>query len=412
MIHQIGHLLTHGLHRSPEHDGTRDTGAPGNVQCHGASSHEVQPSTKRRRKGPQEGQNTASAAEGGAEDRPATSGDADGQASDQNGCRPESSEKARLLRLLHANGAGVSDPRPQCQSQAMASRDGAGISDENPGLEAIEIDSYANLGGDDATTTAEAVRLQASRSAVSDGHESQPCPGGVLLSEMGSGKSATDPNHSGANCNGEDEEVHGTIGGDNSRPGQHHQVPPLVGNRGAECHPMALADLSALRRVADATGDPGREQSVESAGSGTQTAQPQSELTGAAAESHVGEGQECWQGQSAQEMRTATSFDRKAVQYALSQLVLHNDRNHCYINAAMAETLWAFLSRSDFQPCHSGPHATLIADCILNHAGTPVTLAAQSWFQEVMQQWPQQHNQGDPVEFLSHVSGAWDSPNP
>ena len=210
------------------------------------------------------------------------------------------------------------------------------------------------------------------------------------------------PNHSGANCNGEDEEVHGTIGGDNSRPGQHHQVPLLVGNGGAECHPMALADLSALR-VADATGDPGREQSVESAGSGTQTAQPQSELTGAAAESHVGEGQECWQGQSSQEMRTATSFDRKAVQYALSQLVLHNDRNHCYINAAMAATLWAFLSRSDFQPCHLGPHATLIADCILNHAGTPVTLAAQSWFQEVMQQWPQQHNQGDPVEFLSHV---------
>ena len=102
-------------------------------------------------------------------------------------------------------------------------------------------------------------------------------------------------------------------------------------------------------------------------------------------------------------MITATSFDRKAVQYALSQLVLHNDRNHCYINAAMAATLWAFLSRSDFQPCHLGPHATLIADCILNHAGTPVTLAAQSWFQEVMQQWPQQHNQGDPVEFLSHV---------
>lgn len=99
----------------------------------------------------------------------------------------------------------------------------------------------------------------------------------------------------------------------------------------------------------------------------------------------------------------ATQFDRHAVQLALSRLTLHNDSNHCYINAAMAATLWACLSRSDFQPSHLGTRSTLIVECILNHASTPIKLTDQTWFHDVMRQWPHQNNQGDPVEFLSHV---------
>ncbi|CAL1131358.1 unnamed protein product, partial [Cladocopium goreaui] len=60
---------------------------------------------------------------------------------------------------------------------------------------------------------------------------------------------------------------------------------------------------------------------------------------------------------------------------AMSNMVLHNDRNDCFINAAVTATLWTFLSRSDFEPSFLGPQATLIAESVL----------------------------GDPVEFISHV---------
>ena len=195
VIHQIGHLLLHGFNRLGANDGTRDSGAPGDVRGHGTAPHEAQPKAKRRRKGHQEGQNAASTTGGRAEGGSASGGHAHGQTSHSTGCGAESSEKTRLLRLLHANGAGVGDTHPELSGQELASRDVTGVSDEDPGMEAAARDPDADACGDNAAALPEAVRLQARGSAVSDSNAAQApeCPGGVLLPEMGFGKPATDP---------------------------------------------------------------------------------------------------------------------------------------------------------------------------------------------------------------------------
>jgi len=74
------------------------------------------------------------------------------------------------------------------------------------------------------------------------------------------------------------------------------------------------------------------------------------------------------------------SMDRRLLRAAMSNMVLHNDRNDCFINAAVTATLWTFLSRSDFEPSFLGPQATLIAESVLGHADQPFTIVDQPWF--------------------------------
>ena len=143
-------------------------------------------------------------------------------------------------------------------------------------------------------------------------------------------------------------------------------------------------------------------QGMELAGGNAQAAHPSQQPSGDAVAEHAGEGQECGQRQTAQAMSSDPLFDRHAFRLLLSSLVFDNDRNHCFINAAVYATLWAILSRNDFQISDLGPKATLIVDAIRSHAQVPMVLADQVWLTEVMQSWQNPHSQGDPAEFISH----------
>jgi len=99
----------------------------------------------------------------------------------------------------------------------------------------------------------------------------------------------------------------------------------------------------------------------------------------------------------------AATWERLVLMDALSRLTLSNTGNQCFVNAAVMATLWAILSRVDFQFSDLGPEATLIASSIMSFSLGPLTLADQTWFQDVLHSWPNPTNQGDPVEFLSHV---------
>ena len=409
VVHQIGHLLLHGYDGSSTTAGQRGSGAPDDVRGHGTAAHAAAPKAKRRRKGHQEGQNATSATGGRDEAGPSTGGPTHGQATSSTGCGAESTEKTRLLRLLHANGAGLSDSHLERQGQELASRDVSGQPDEDAGMEAAAGGVDTDPCGDNATATPEAVRLSTPGSTLPDGTAAQApeCQGRVLLPALGPGQAAADPDRSASSGHGPHETVHRPAGGEHTGPQQCPEIPLAEGSGDTGSHALDPPDLLALRRTSITAGNPVWEQDMEFAGSGTEAAHSQPKLTGAAAEEHAGEGQGDWQGQSTQEVVPLTGMeaelDRDQVRSAMRQMVLHNDQNHCYINSAVAATLWTFLSRADFHTSFLGPQATLIVDSLLHCGDSPITLATLPWFQRVMQHWPHQHSQGDPVEFISHV---------
>ena len=70
----------------------------------------------------------------------------------------------------------------------------------------------------------------------------------------------------------------------------------------------------------------------------------------------LGKGKSAGKGKHKQppELMQPPSMDRRLLRAAMSNMVLHNDRNDCFINAAVTATLWTFLSRSDFEPSFWG----------------------------------------------------------
>ena len=409
VVHQVSLLLTHGLHRDSIHARQGDAGASGDVCGYGPIAVEGTTESKRRRTGHKESQNSAQVAGRGTSSGPPTSGLADGQVAHQDGRRPESSEKARLLRLLHANGGGIGDPHPELQGQAVAPGDGsAGWPDENTGVEAIESDADADDGRDSSDAPPQAVLLQAIGSTVSDSHASQPGErqGGVLLSEMGRHQSEVGADQPGTSGHGQDETLRGSAGGDPSGTGQCGEIPCLEGVRGSESHPLDSPSGSTLRRAADSFGAADGMQGMEPFGGHRQGPFSSAKQPSRASEDPLGQGEERWEGQSSSPLMPMSDEDRHALRLAIGSLALHNAGNHCYINAAVMATLWAVVSRTNFRLADLGPHATLIADSLLTHQGQPMTLVTQPWFADVIQNWHNHNNQGDPVEFMTHVLGS------
>ena len=405
VIHQVGLLLTDGLYRDGRPVWQRDQGAPGNVCGDGTLATEKQPGSKRRRTGHQEGQDPAQTCPGGQAGGSSSGGVPDGSASDQAGLRSEPSEKARLLRLLHANGARIGDPRADGQGQELAPGDGTTRGpDEDAGVEAVESDSDADAGANASAQTDAPLQCQGDRCALADSAAASPsdCSGGVLLSEMGPSHPEADADGPDSHRDGPHQAVCGSAGGEHDGAQQHPEISRPESVRGSESRPLAPADLSQMRRAPTPPRDTSWMQGMELAGGDAQAAHPSQQLPGVAVAEHDGEGQECGQRQAIQAVSTDRPFDRHAFQLLLSTLVFDNDRNHCFINAAVYASLWAILSRTDFQVSDLGPKATLIVDAIRSHAQVPMVLADQIWLSEVMQSWQNPHSQGDSAEFISH----------
>ena len=226
---------------------------------------------------------------------------------------------------------------------------------------------------------------------------------GVLLSQMGRGQSIPDTNRPDTSAHGAHEAVCGPVGGEHNGSCQYNQIPQLEALR-SEDDTVAPADLPAVRRTPDVVGGTGGLQDLVPTRGIVERAHPLPKPSSPAAEEHAWEGQrqEYREGQTHQ-VNPAATWERLVLMDALSRLTLSNTGNQCFVNAAVMATLWAILSRVDFQFSDLGPEATLIASSIMSFSLGPLTLADQTWFQDVLHSWPNPTNQGDPVEFLSHV---------
>lgn len=408
VVHQVCLLLTHGRPGDPAIDRQGDTGADGDFCGHGTTPETV-PVQKKRRTGQQEGQDTSQAARRGSRRQSAPGDATDGQAPAQDGRRPELDEKTRLLRLLHANGGGVGDTPVEQQSSCMASGDDIPDGpDEDAAVETVESDPHADLGSNVAKEAPSTLQLPAHRCPLPEGpatpadHRS----GGVLLSEVGCGLSEACADGPGPHSHGQDETLCGPTGGDLGGPDQRGEIPLPESHGRPKDHTVDPADLSAVRRAADSPGAADRVQGLELAGCHLEGTHAAPEQPGGTTEGPARQGEELREGQTVQTLMPMDSNARQALQLALGTMILVNAGNHCYINAAMMAALWAIVSRTNFTLPDLGSQATLIYEQCINHRNHPMNLATQSWFQAVMDSWPNHSNQGDPVEFISHVLGG------
>ena len=408
VVHQACLLLNHGHPGDSTTDGQRDAGADGDLRGHGTAS-QAAPVQKKRRTGQQEGQDAPQAARRGSKRQPATGDAADGQAPAQDGRRPELDEKTRLLRLLHANGGGVGDPSVEQQGSCLASGDGISDGpDEDAAVETVTGHPHADLGRDAAPEAPSALQLHAHRCPLPEG-PAAPADhgsGGVLLSEVGRDISEACADGSGPDCHGQDEALCGPAGGDPGGASQCSEVPLLESHRRPTDHTLDPADLTQVRRTASSPGPADGMQGMELAGCHLEGAHLATKQPSGTTEGPAWQGERLREGQAIPALMPMDSNARHALQLALGTMVLVNAGNHCYINAAMMAALWAIVSRTNFTLMDLGSQATLIYEQLMNHRSHPMNLAHQSWFQAVMHSWPNHSNQGDPVEFISHVLGG------
>ncbi|CAL1139392.1 unnamed protein product [Cladocopium goreaui] len=330
VVHQVSLLLTHGLCRDSVHARQGDAGASGNICGNGPTAVEGHTEGKRRRTGFQEGQNSAQADRRGSTSGPPTSGLADGQIAHPDGRRSESSEKTRLLRLLHANGGGIGDPHTEQAGQAVAPRDDpAGRPDENTGVEAIESDADADDGRDPPDAPPQTVLLQAVGSTVSDSNapQSGERQGRVLLPEMGCLQPEIGANQPSTSGHGQDETLRGSAGGDPSGPGQCGEIPRLEGVRGSEGHSLDSPSGSSLRRTSDSFGTADGMQGMEPLGGHPQGPFSSAEQPGGTPEVPDRQREERWEGQSSSPMMPMSDEHRHALLLAIGTLALLNAGN-------------------------------------------------------------------------------------
>ena len=406
VVFQVCLLLTHGQPRLCSSDGKGNPRADGDLRSDGTTPQASNSVQKKRRTGEQEGKDTTQRTGRGHNRQSPPGSAADGQASPTAGCRHEPDEKTRLLRLLHANGGGVGDPPVEQASPCMAPGDG--IEDgpnEDPAVEAFEGDSHADHGSDAPEAASPALQLQTHGCPLPEGPRTPigHSPGGLLLSALGRDSTEAGADGSDSHCHGSDEALCGPTGRDPGGPDTCDEVPLLEGQWRPTDHTLDPSDLLEVRRTADSSGSADRVQGMESVGSSSEGAHIASEQPSRTAENLTGQREECRQGEGGQALTPMDPVARHALQVALGTLVLVNTGNHCYINAALMAALWAIVSRTDFRLTDLGQQATLIFDHIMNHQRQPQNLAIQPWLQEVLNTWPDMVNQGDPVEFISHV---------
>ena len=114
-------------------------------------------------------------------------------------------------------------------------------------------------------------------------------------------------------------------------------------------------------------------------------------LSGSAPFQGPGEGQE--QGQD-QGQRTEDGGDQEGIlsvpkhqlQDLISKLVLINPNNWCFCNAAAYSLCWTILSLSCYEPAFWGLHCNELMRFLTGNQ-TPLNLAAQPFFREIMQTW-------------------------
>lgn len=94
---------------------------------------------------------------------------------------------------------------------------------------------------------------------------------------------------------------------------------------------------------------------------------------------------------------------RNLLRRCFEAMQLINLENWCYANTAVITLLWSLLSCLDIPVAAWGPLSQQIVHFIQFETHVPVHLPDVFWFQQILQSWPDEGVQCDPVEFLTHM---------
>eukprot|EP00435_Cladocopium_sp_Y103_P006689 s2221_g2.t1 len=175
---------------------------------------------------------------------------------------------------------------------------------------------------------------------------------------------------------------------------------------------MAAPDQHSSRRIVENLGDDGAMLHLEPLGDFPQSAQSAAESTSTNACPAAGQGppdEGEGTGQRAEE-RSPPDASMMALRHQLrcaaALLTFDNSGFLCYANSAVITFIWAFLSRSNFQPSQWGAQSALFQSLLLDHLDEPLLLDQQDWFLSLIQSWPERGGQADSAEFTGRLL-AW-----
>ena len=409
VVQQLCILLQHGR---PGHSGDQprgNQGTPSGVQRHGTSAPCQPDRAKRRRTRLQKGQEESHLVTGteisdhcGHNAGASTHGSND----PSTGPRHAGSEETRLLSLLHAKrrSSSTTSPGGHCEEMASPSVTDGPHHDGLIDLCASESDPGADHGAGPAGTPDQAEPKSATRGDLRDSNQMRPDQQRRLipLPPMECPRTEASDHGQGGYPDGQDAPLCSAIGRGDEGLHSHCQVPRAEIAREGIDHPLGPSDFLATGRAFRPADNADGKQSMELAGDVLETTLSPSESHVSSASANVGKRQSEGQGQRVFAL-TGPFGDRTRACHALGNLMLLNDCNHCYINAAFMAMMWAMLNRFDFELQHLGMNASRIVQFLLCSDDSPCSLAHQDWMRPVLEGWASPDHQGDPTEFSTFL---------
>ena len=322
--------------------------------------------------------------------------------------------KARLFHLLHANKPpGSADPAGREGQELASTEEGKSGPSQGTTTEGLPPETHDGRAEDQG---GESSCHRTGRSFAANTPETWTPAGGRELAFSEMVPSTTEaPNSVPTTL---DAQEHGDpadiIGGIPERSSADHSVSFLETSRSeADSGPMASEGEYEGRRLAWPSEIPGRERCLAASWGNHEATQPAPTSFVQAAPGHCeshqdqerqGEGQAL-----TPEPNTGVPLQWLEIdgyRKQLTSLVLGNDSNWCFANAATVAFLWSTLSRLDFVLTDWGQHASLLKSMLLQHGDRSVLLTDMPLFRDLFVQWQMRARQHDAAEYTSFLLGG------
>ena len=404
---QAAHLLSNGQLRPRDAGPQRGRAVVGDLQANEPVLAAPPPFKRRKRDTAQEGQASPPASRIDNKQGQAT-GPPAGSASGSAGHGESGSAKARLLHLLLTNAEGSHPTNTVGHGERLAQQLDQS---HRGGPEDIHVPSIASSPGSDSgqqpeQSNPEAGAMQAGGPTLEGGCEARPSErsGPLAFSTMELAEPKPDQYDTASHSDGQDASICRAVQGVGAGPGGDHQVPQSSPTGHRDHDSMALSNWHQTGRAPDVDGGADREHSVGTLRSQCQATRLDAEPSSPADSGTPGQGhQREGQGQNLLTHIIPDDQLRPQLRTYLSQLVLDNPGNNCFANASLIAVLWAMLSSDTWTSVQWGERSSELQRLLRTAVQQPCTLIQFSWFQQLMNAWDNSMEQGDPVEFTTHL---------
>ena len=408
---QIALLLTDGAHRCGD---ATDPGRPRDVRglCTDEPSLGNVPKVHGGRKRQQKVTETRPSKPAKRSRLRRTVAEGDGVNVAETGCRAAGSEKARLLDMFHANRQKSSTSNPDSKGHYVEEDTGAerGHSGSNDSICAAEMPSLPGHGPATPGTidSASVIECPGYHDADSEADRTAESGKSLPVSKMEpSGAEASSDLAISRPTSKNAEVCRAAVGsGAGSSGGDEISITQTCGQSPGDS--VATPSLYEARRVAMLAANPAGQHSMESPGLAAEASHTSTEQAGHDTEDAHGEG--CHEGQGEGQGKSGALQEVAAwpsvhqLCQCFERLKLVNVDNWCFINSAFLATTWALLSSHSFTQNSWGPHASQLAQFLMQSSPSdPQALADIPCFRFILASWSNRVEQGDPVEFLAHL---------